>query len=400
MKQYTITVEDQPHPGRTVWLCPGEGKGDGSASRPFRVKTPDDFDNLIKSYHGEECKGPVAFRLMPGTYYTRGAWNHPDFATLWNKDALIGEAGSILGLADPVTETNGVERPDIHVLSVGSDYHTSDECRVENLSIIGNLIAGKYVTSGVRCYGVGTILRGLWIDKIYGSIDPVQAPWAKIPLEAFGVSFSRASHGVVGDCRVLGYQKPKSYLSAFSGASLGVVFRDCCAYGSNQHAAFTLYSGCVVDSCESNGFGYGIYNDSENVSNARVIGGSFDCGRVGVGLVADKAQSKASITIRDAYFNTPSLLLELISRGGAFADILVDSCRLWASANEKRTLFSTDGTPDNTRLVRFRNCVVPDLLRVNNPNKVPYSMEGMMSWSGKRFLDTKPVGLTAMVEEV
>lgn len=192
---------------------------------------------------------------------------------------------------------------------------------------------------------------------------------------------------------------PKSYLSAFSGSSGGVSFRDCEAFGESQHAAFTLYSGCVVDSCEAKGFAYGIYNDSETVCNARVTGSSFDCDRVGVGLVADKAQAKASITIRDANFITPSLLLELINRGGAFYDILVDSCRFWASENEKRTLFSTNGTPDNTRLVRFRNCVVPDLLRINNPNKVPYSVEGMMSWSGKRFMDTKPSGLTAMVEE-
>lgn len=395
MKQYTITVEDQPYPGRTVWLCPGTGNGDGSASRPFRVQSPDDFDNLIKGYHGDNHKGSVAFRLMPGWYHTRGCWNHHGYATLWSGDALLGEAGVDIIIKDPVTQTDGKERPDVHILSAGSPYIYANRCRVEGVAIWGaNIRPGLFVTSGLRCYGSYHKVSSVRVFNVYGSYEPVQTASGNIPLEAFGISFDGG--GVVDDCCVDASQ-PKAYVSAFSGAKGGVSFRNCDAIGENQHAAFTIYSNCSVINSNAVGFAYGIYNDSEVVKNALVTGGTFECGRVGIGVVSVNRDYKSGIYVRDADFRSLDVLLELIGKDGMFDDILLDSCRYEYGKTGKATLFSADAK--DVSLVRFRNCVVPDQLRVNNPNKVPYSVEGMMSWSGKRFLDTKPQGLAAMVEE-
>ena len=399
MKQYTITVEDQPYPGRTVWLCPGTGKGDGSAIRPFRVQSPDDFDNLIKGYHGDNHKGPVAFRLMPGEYFTRGCWNHIHYATLWEGDCLIGSTDAIIKLEDPFMETDGQGRPDVHVLSVGSDYHRAGRNRVENIIIEGKTnIPDGFTTAGIRLYGNGMIVRNVDVTGLCGSLDPVQTPGEKIALEAFGISFGFGD-GVVETCEVRSIIE-NDYLSAFSACSsfAGVVFSDCIATARQSHAAFTVYGNTSVRNCKSTGFGYGIYNDSQPVLNAWVTGGSFECGRVGVGIVSPNGDHKCGIYVRDAYFRAPDVLLELIGKDGMFDDILLDSCRYEYGKTGKATLFSTDSK--DVSLIRFRNCVVPDQLRVNNPNKVPYSVEGMMSWSGKRFMDTKPQGLTATVEEV
>lgn len=396
-----------------IWIQAGVGvedSGIGTQSRPFRVNTPDDFDNLfIKRHTAEHGHFPTVYRLMPGVYRTRGCWAHPKFATLWDYDALIGAGDATIHLMDPVCETDGKNRPDIHVISAGSPYNRANRCRVDGIDIHGrsdvHAKTGLYVTSGLRFYGQASLANQVAVAGIRGSYTPVATPSGKIALEAFGISFdSTADAGRVINCFVNAKDNANCYVSAFSaapGVVDGVVFDDCTAYGEKQYAAFTVYRNTVIRNGRARGFSYGIYNDTGDIENVTVEGGYFNCDRVGIGLVATfPAGSKRSILVDKARFSfprreAPPVGIELIKKdntpGVDFWNIHATRCEFASDA--RFTLVSTDAPAHLLRLVRVSDSIIPLDTRLNVPDGHTMRFTGLISPEGTPYLDTKPTGL-------
>lgn len=390
-----------------MWISPGDSaaevKGSGRATDPYRVASGKQFDQIFRDIHlravGAE---PTAFRLMPGKYFTRGCWAHPNFATLWRGDALIGSTDVVIALADPVTETDGKQRPDLHVLSAGSPWLSGYQCRVENLRIDGGFNdgaarKGRFVTSAFRAYGTGVHVSSVEVDGIGGSIEPVPTPSGAMPLEAFGISFEMGAGGRVRDCVVRSSTLSKRYVSAFSAAGAspdGVVFEDCLAIGQEDHAAFTVYDGTVVRNCRAAGFGYGIYNDTGSARRVLVDGGHFEVGRVGVGCVAVKTfDQKHGFRIRDARFVFGSALnpvgIELIAKpgwDGIFQDFSIGDCRFEADEGGVFTIISTDAPSSKLVDIRIVDCVFPDPARLNVPEGNAVELFGNRNWAGEYFM--------------
>lgn len=417
MKTYTVTLNDEtetPTALREVWIAPGNestAKGSGRASDPWRVSTPYQFDQIFRAFHTRpEGPMPMAFRLMPGRYYTQGCWAHPGFATLWAGDALIGSTDVVIAVSEPVRETNGVRRPDLHVVSAGSPYQAGEFCRVEDVTIdggfgLGVLAKDVFVTSGLRLYGSGSRVTRVEVDGIGGSYEPVTTPSGKMPLEAFGISFETGSGGRVRDCVVRSSTLSKRYVSAFSAAPApfdGVVFEDCVAYGREDHAGFTVYDGTVVRNCRSRGFAYGIYNDTGNARRILVDGGEFIVGRVGIGIVAVRPdEQKHGIKVRDARFSFQMVRwpigLELISKpewNECFQDLNIRGCRFECDEDiNPFTIVSTNAPKDKLVAIKLNACIWPEPARINAPEGNAIELAINADWSGVYF--EKKSGLVA-----
>lgn len=414
IKTYRVTLQDEADNetalARELWIAPGKDstrKGSGSASDPYRVSTPQQFDDVFRAVHLRDGGPmPTVFRLMPGRYYTQGCWAHPGFATLWASDALIGSTDVVIAVSEPVRETNGVRRPDLHVVSAGSPYQAGEFCRVEDVTIdggfgLGVLAKDVFVTSGLRLYGSGSRVTRVEVDGIGGSYEPVTTPSGKMPLEAFGISFETGSGGRVRDCVVRSSTLSKRYVSAFSAAPApfdGVVFEDCVAYGREDHAGFTVYDGTVVRNCRARGFAYGIYNDTGNARRVLVDGGEFIVGRVGVGIVAVRPDDqKHGIKVRDARFYFDQVAwpigLELIAKpnwNGRFQDINVRGCRFECEdVFEPFTIISTDAPKEKLCGIKLNACIWPDPARINAPSDNDIELTVNSDWGGVYF-ERKP----------
>jgi hypothetical protein len=391
-------------PVAEIWIAPGFAtkKGKGTAANPYRVSSPQEFDEVFRKVHTQsDNPAPTVFRLMPGDYFTQGCWAHPKYATLWAGDALLGTTGVVVKLAEPVMETQGRKRPDIHVLSAGSPFTAGNNCRVENLLIDGGanldtVAKGLYVTSGLRIYGVHNLIHRVEVQDVCGSYSPVQTPSGKIPLEAFGISFEAGYGNRVRDCRVIITMQGNTYVSAFSAASArfdGVVFENCHADGQGQHAAFTCYDSTIVKSCSAYGFSYGIYNDTGSATRVLIDGGEFSVARVGIGLVGvAPGSAKAMILARDVRFDFKDSAhpvgLELIAKpewDGVFQDIEMRGCRFGGTDKNVFTLISTDANAAQLLLVRAKDCIGPRGMRCNLPEGHRIELLGNMTWGGEYF---------------
>lgn len=414
-RTFTMTLDEivaeNPTPRRELWIAPNEGgqdSGTGTPSSPLRVSSPQDFDAIFRSRHTADGHSPTIYRLMPGEYRTQGCWAHPAFATLWQCDAIIGSENVVLKLADPVTETNGTERHDVHVLGAGSPFESGNFCHVEGIQIFGGGSELRdrrvFTTSGLRFYGSGCRAIRVDVGGLSGSIDPVPTASGVIPLEAFGISFASGERGRVRDCQVAGGPGGVSYLSAFSSAPAsidGVVFEDCAAHGTFEHAAFTVYRNTTLRNCRGTGFGYGIYNDTGDVENVNVDGGLFFCDRVGLGLVATvTGGAKRSVIVDKARFRFPRRIskpvgIELILRSDSpnpdFWNIHATRCEF--SSDDRFTLVSTDAPARLLRLVRVSDSIIPLDTRLNVPDGHTMRFTGLISPEGTPYLDTKPTGL-------
>lgn len=334
----------------------------GRNGYPYLFRPSEYMDPALPLFHDE------AFRLKlgAGKFMHRGAWAWTEYnnryAMIRSNCSLIGEGRwTDLVLSDPVTSTGGKQRPDVHMIGVGSDYVNADGAVVEgiNLSVASSVPKDVLVTSGIRGWGDDIRIRNVRVSGLRGSVDPVGP--LSIPYEAFGISFDLMGGHIVEDC----YAEGRNYFSAFSASFLGTTFRDCRSESDSGYAGFTVYNNTKVIDCEAKWFAYGVYNDTEDMSDVYVDRSTFIVRRVGVGIVSvDSNHYKCFLHVRDSHFvssvasRDPWVGLEIIDKAGntKFENMEFVGCTF---EGDQLTIFSTNAKPGNVQGVRFIDCQFP-----------------------------------------
>lgn len=382
-----------------IWITPdsgGQDKGIGTHSRPFRVRTPDDFDVILSTSKRKTTTGGLPgtrFRLTSGQFLTRGAWAYAaqGYAMLRGADELVGDGSrrTALQVDSPILETDGKARPEAHILTVGSLYRSDTHSnRVSGLSLQS---AHRLTTAGLRVYAPDVDVRDVRVTGAHGSGEPVAGPSGTIPYEGFGISFGGNGSGEVQDC-IVTQRFANSYLSAFSGGTGRVVFRNCYALGmwdAPGYAAFTIYRDTIVENCRCKGFKYAVYNDTADMIGSEVTDCRFEVSYSGVSLVAKPQTVKRELRVTDCQFRyvpepgqtAPCIGLQMVGKQATFRAIEVRGCRfITQSKGQAFYLLSSDAT--DAEFVEIFDPVCPDGAIVSAPYH-DATIAAARDWSGR-----------------
>lgn len=359
-------------------------KGSGRPGDPILVDKAADVDSVFRIGRARCNGGPTQFIFGPGIFPFSGAWAHPEtgYCQLKDGDQLIGAGkhATIFQLDSPVNVAGGKIRPDIQLFNAGCPDGFGPNAHgvvVRDLTIDGNYLNLRndlLPQSGLRIYGSDSVIENILVTGLKGSEKPVTSNGITIPYEAFGISFGSGSGHRVRDCEV-NQCSPGSYLSAFSSCkAVGMnlnVFEGCKADGGkNNHAAFTIYSGTVLNRCTAIGFRAGVYNDTESISEVVVRDCMLYCDRVGISLVSLGNERKEGIRIFDSKFlfsdlATEPIGLECFDKGqvmvpGTFQRIRIEGTEFAIFGGPQRKFWLATANGQLSQ-VRFDNLDCPPL---------------------------------------